>query len=426
MRLHIENWIDDNKYSENVCILFKDAITSYKSGAYRPSLLFSYLGFMTILKERIISSNKPNLFPQGQWDSIIKKILNEDTWEAAVFDATQQQGQFDQTTELRTKDPVFNLNDNIRIQIKYWKDRRNDCAHYKDNIIDTCHVESFWAFIESNLPKITIEGGVQSLLNKINKHFDPTLTPPNKDITLLVKEVESSVETKRLKEFWNLLLDDSQYYNDLSINKQNFANRSFEVNTDHVNQYLVEILKNNKEYLKDFLSNHPDKFLRLNFSDEEIRKFWNTILVRCDNMLGIYTTLLRNCLIPKTEIKEANALVLSKLKNYVIVPQDHQILIANGFFESFKECIINDPQFEQFLWVNDRASLISEMITSNPADVNIANRLCLVYSQSTNSNWLLERFDRELMPKQQIRDDYKQIILQNDILIPNKLKKYFA
>ncbi len=245
MKLYIENWIDDNKYTENVCTLFKDAITSYKSGAYRPSLLFSYLGFMTILKERIISSNKPNLFPQCQWDSIIKKVLNEDTWEAAVFDATQQQGQFDQTTKVCTKDPVFNLNDNIRIQIKYWKDRRNDCAHYKDNIIDTYHVESFWAFIKSNLPKITIEGGVQSLLNKISKHFDPTLTPPNKDITQLVKEVESSIETKKLKEFWNLLLDNSQYYNDLSLNKQNFANRSFEVNTDHVNQYLVEILKNN-------------------------------------------------------------------------------------------------------------------------------------------------------------------------------------
>jgi len=182
----------------------------------------------------------------------------------------------------------------------------------------------------------------------------------------------------------------------------------------------------NKEYLKDFLSNHPDKFLRLNFSEEEIRKFWKTILIRCDNMIGIYTTLLRNCLIPQTDIKESNALVLSKLKNYQIVPQDHQILIANGFFESFKECIINDSQFEQFLWVNDRADLISTMITANLADVNIAKRLCLVYSQSTNSNWLLERFDRELMPKQQLRDDYKQIILHNDITIPNKLKKYFT
>lgn len=159
MKLKIENWIDNNGQSENVSVLYRDSIICYKSGAYRASLLFSYLGFMTTLKERMISSNKPNLFPQGEWDLIIKKIQNEDTWESAIFDATQQQGKIDQTTKARTKDPIFNLNDNLRIQIKYWKDRRNDCAHYKDNIIDTFHVESFWAFIESNLPKITIEGG---------------------------------------------------------------------------------------------------------------------------------------------------------------------------------------------------------------------------------------------------------------------------
>jgi hypothetical protein len=426
MKLHIENWIDESRHSENVSTLYKDAIICYKSGAYRASLLFSYLGFMTILKERIISSNKPNLFPQREWDLIIKKLQNEDTWEAAVFDATQQQGKIDQTSTARTKDPIFNLNDNVRIQIKYWKDRRNDCAHFKDNIIDTYHVESFWAFIESNLPKITIEGGLQSLLNKIDKHFDPTFTPPNKDITQLVKEVEFSVESTKLKEFWGLLLNDSQWNYDLFINKQKFANRSFEVNLDIINQNLVEVLKGNEHYLKDFLSNHPDKFLRFNYSAEEIRKFWKTTLVRCDNILGIYTTLLRNCLIPKAEISEANELVLNKIKEYHVGPIEHQILIANGFFESFKTCIINNSNFEEYLWVNDRADLISDMIVSNSADIDIVNRLCLVYNHSTNSNWLIERFDRELMSKEQLREEYKQIIQQNNITIPAKLKKYFA
>ena len=76
MRLHIENWIYKNDFSENVNVLFKDSITCYKAGANRASLLFSYLAFMTILKERIIEGVKPNLFPQGEWDKIILKLHN--------------------------------------------------------------------------------------------------------------------------------------------------------------------------------------------------------------------------------------------------------------------------------------------------------------------------------------------------------------
>lgn len=267
---------------------------------------------------------------------------------------------------------------------------------------------------------------LQSLLNKIYKHFDPTFTPPNKDITQLVKDVASSVESTKLKEFWELLLNDSHWNYNMSINKQNFANRSFEVNSNIINQYLVEVINANQQYLKDFLSNHPDKILRFNYSTEETRNFWKTTLTLCDNILGIYSTLLRNCLIPKDEISEANELVLSKLIVYEVESNEHQILEANGFFESFKECIINNSNFEQFIWVNDRADLISDMIISNSADVDIINRLCLVYNQSTNSNWLIERLDRKLMPKEHLREEYKHLIQQNNITIPTKLKKYFA
>src|SRR3954471_9209694 len=129
MKLRIENWIDNSNFSEDVNVLFTDAVTCYKAGANRASLLFSYLAFLTILKERIIGATKPNLYPQGEWDIIILKLQNEDLWEAIVFDATQQQEKIDQATKQRTKDPIFNLNDNLRLQIKYWKDRRNDCAH---------------------------------------------------------------------------------------------------------------------------------------------------------------------------------------------------------------------------------------------------------------------------------------------------------
>ncbi len=428
MKLRIENWIENNNFSEDVNVLFTDAVTCYKARANRASLLFSYLAFLTILKERIIEGTKPNLFPQGEWDKLISKLQNEDLWEANVFDATQQQEKIDQATKQRIKDPIFSLNDNLRLQIKYWKDRRNDCAHYKDNIIDTFHIENFWAFMESNMSKITIEGGMQSLINKIYKHFDPTITPPDKDITPLIQEVEYSVERSKLKHFWETLLNNGEWDFDLSKRKQELISKSLEVNKDFVNDSLIAIVKANKFYLKDFLSNHTDKILRFNFNEEEVRKFWKTQLPSCNNILGLYTSFLRNGLIPQNEIAEANRTIISAIREYSPTINEHQILLVNGFLNTFKEEVLNNSSFvgyKSYLWVNDRADIISGVIKNYPPDNDIINRLVEHYNQRDNSDWLLERFNNIFIEGSTITNEYKSILQSNNVEIPEKLKKYF-
>ncbi|HMM03580.1 MULTISPECIES: hypothetical protein [unclassified Dysgonomonas] len=428
MKLRIENWIENNNFSEDVNVLFTDAVTCYKARANRASLLFSYLAFLTILKERIIEGTKPNLFPQGEWDKLISKLQNEDLWEANVFDATQQQEKIDQATKQRIKDPIFSLNDNLRLQIKYWKDRRNDCAHYKDNIIDTFHIENFWAFMESNMSKITIEGGMQSLINKIYKHFDPTITPPDKDITPLIQEVEYSVERSKLKHFWETLLNNGEWDFDLSKRKQELISKSLEVNKDFVNDSLIAIVKANKFYLKDFLSNHTDKILRFNFNEEEVRKFWKTQLPSCNNILGLYTSFLRNGLIPQNEIAEANRTIISAIREYSPTINEHQILLGNGFLNTFKEEVLNNSSFvgyKSYLWVNDRADIISGVIKNYPPDNDIINRLVEHYNQRDNSDWLLERFNNIFIEGSTITNEYKSILQSNNVEIPEKLKKYF-
>ena len=428
MKLRIENWIENNNFSEDVNVLFTDAVTCYKARANRASLLFSYLAFLTILKERIIEGTKPNLFPQGEWDKLISKLQNEDLWEANVFDATQQQEKIDQATKQRIKDPIFSLNDNLRLQIKYWKDRRNDCAHYKDNIIDTFHIENFWAFMESNMSKITIEGGMQSLINKIYKHFDPTITPPDKDITPLIQEVEYSVERSKLKHFWETLLNNGEWDFDLSKRKQELISKSLEVNRDFVNDSLIAIVKANKFYLKDFLSNHTDKVLRFNFNEEEVRKFWKTQLPSCNNILGLYTSFLRNGLIPQNEIAEANRTIISAIREYSPTINEHQILLGNGFLNTFKEEVLNNSSFvgyKSYLWVNDRADIISGVIKNYPPDNDIINRLVEHYNQRDNSDWLLERFNNIFIEGSTITNEYKSILQSNNVEIPEKLKKYF-
>ncbi|RRA97011.1 hypothetical protein [Paenimyroides viscosum] len=428
MKLRIENWIDNNNFSEDVKVLFTDAVTCYKAGANRASLLFSYLAFLTILKERIIGGTKPNTFEQGNWNSLITKLQNENLWEANVFEATQQREKIDQATKQRTRDPIFNINEDLRSQIKYWKDRRNDCAHYKDNIIETFHTDAFWAFIESNMSKITIEGGMQSLINKIYRHFDPTITPPNKDITPLIKEVEFSVERSKLKNFWEALLHSGDFDFDLSQRKQELINKSLEVNRDFVNDSLIAIVKANKYHLKDFLSNHPDKVLSFNFNDEEVRRFWKTQLITGNNILGLYTSFLRNGLIPPNEIAEANKTILSAIREYSPTNNEHQILSGNGFLNTFKQDILNNSSFignKSYLYVNEKVDIIAGIIKNYPADKDIIMRLVEHYQQQNNSEWLIGRLNNVFVNGSAITDDYKNILQTENVEIPEKLKIFF-
>jgi len=428
MKLRIENWIDKNHFSEDTIMLFDDAIVCYKAGANRAALLFSYLAFMTVLKERIISGTRPSLFPESKWNGIISKLLNEDTWEKAVFDAVKTREGRNQN-KIRDRDPIFDISESLRDDIEYWKNRRNDCAHYKDNIIDHSHVESFWTFIESNLSKITLEGGMTTLINKIKNHFNPTLTPSGTDITPLVQEIESSVDKTKYKDFWEIFLDTGDFFFDLSSHRLEFINRSLEINKDIVNKSAIQHIKKHKHYLKQFLSQYPDKILRLNLTEGEIRNLWTTDLADYNtHILTVYSSLLRNNLIPQNDIDEANKRVIKPARRYSVNDNDHLVLLTNNFLSTFKSEILNNSNFigfKSYLWVNDRADLISEIIKKYPADLDILNKLAQHYNQSYNSDFLIERFEWMLDTDKHKLLEYQTIIANNNIVIPNILQKYF-
>jgi hypothetical protein len=110
----------------------------------------------------------------------LHNIKLEDKWEEEILTALNN-----------SSNPIFNINENIRVQIKYLKDRRNDCAHAKNNIINHHHVEIFWTFLQSNLSKITVERGKLTLLNKFSDQFDTAITSRFESYDYLIDEIEN-------------------------------------------------------------------------------------------------------------------------------------------------------------------------------------------------------------------------------------------
>ena len=76
------NWIKNKFQDSPDCkMLFGEAIKCYSIEAYRASLLLSYLGFLTYIKEMIMNSQKPNNIKNSRWDNITKELTNENKWE---------------------------------------------------------------------------------------------------------------------------------------------------------------------------------------------------------------------------------------------------------------------------------------------------------------------------------------------------------
>ena len=427
MKLKIENWIESNMFSDDVNMLLNDSVICYKAGANRASLLFSYLGFLTILKERLLNATRPALFPESHWTAITRNLRNEDSWEKAIFEATQMRESFtNDVPKVKSRDAIFAMNENLRIQILYWKDRRNDCAHFKHNAIEGHHVDSFWSFLQSNLPKMTVEGGMQTLITKILNHFNPILTAPDADYTPLVKEIENATESFKLKEFWEKLLTLGEYDFELGTSRKSVINKSFEINDSKTNDALLEILTEKSYLRKDFLNTYPEKLVYFNFNPQDVRKFWNIEINQMHNPLSVYAVMLRNNMIPQGEITEAHGVIISKLRKYEVTPTEHLELQSNKFFESFKELVFNSNRFEEYLWVNERADLIAAILKHYPLDIEVVNRICYVYGLSTNSQWLLERFNNLFLPGAYVTTKFQEIITQNAIVVPAPLQKYFT
>jgi len=429
MKIFFENWLEEkeNNFSSSVKEIFADAIRCYKNGIYKPALMLSYIAFMNVLKERIMLAEKPESFPLSEWKRLRENDLVSENMENIVFTATQNK-----------KNIIFCISDDLRKQIEYWKYRRNDCAHYKENIIDSYHVEAFWAFLKSNLPKITIEGGMQSLLNKLKKHYDISYTPVDKDVTYLVKEIENAVLNTELNDFWKYCIDffGSKEFCYINISDEifNFFEKIMSKTNENIQKSLLLYLTTNDDYkivLRKYLSKFPNRIIDCNFDDSQIRNFWQEHLYYCDNFLDIYATMLSKELIPQNEINEANdrlLLIVSSKNKYEISSELNYILIKNGFTKAFENKYFNNnffsSNFANVKKVNEKASLFFDYLLKNDFNKNIVEVLCFSFEQEKYSysfdNKLFYLF-REYQDK---KNDFLQIATEHSISIPQKLQNY--
>lgn len=410
MKLKFEKWLERQSKAKHTETLFKEAIMCYKMEAYRASLLFSYLGLLTVIRDRLVKANKPQAIVQGLWDDLQRKLVNENKWEEAAFDATQN------STHV-----IFPVSEQLRLQLKYWRDRRNDSAHFKDNEISHHHTESLWTFIESNLSKITIAGGKEELLLKFRRHYDPALTPPNKDVTPLILEIEQAVETVELPSFFEELRKQIEI---LCFSRENFfkcCNLMQSALPERVTEKLIDYLKANRSIMIDYLHHSPSGILRMNLEAHEIRELWTTHLNVYKEPLRLYAALLRNNLIPEEEIPEANNTIFNKINQPASEIEDIKVLKEKGFDQVLYEKVFTENKIDDFNYTNHRDALILDYVIRNPFDDLIVKRICSTFDSYYYSWGLADKLNSFFENNAGRKAEFIEIAARNTLSLPENI-----
>lgn len=405
MVLPIEKWLDTQKLTPEAISCFHEAFTCYRAGAYKAALLLSYVGFMNVIRDRILTSTCPAGVPPGQWGAIQNNLRRVGTWDSAAFDATQQQNPA----------PIFVVPDDLRRQVVFWKDRRNDCAHSKDNKITPSYVEAFHAFVESNMNKFAVNGSRTEMARRIREHYDLSLTPPGSDVAPLVRDISHAVLQDEQPAFladlgaaFDAARDPIELLlNTVSPQKQNFLNAVLQAEAPPLVAACTSFLLADDALLLTFLRTHPERILILDGQPERVRRLWHEFLfVGVGNDFPILSALLRTHMIPPEQIDECIRHLIRKGTAAVPNDVDNVTLEENGFYRALEDILVNTHLLSQFDWANKCKPIVVKHIAEHPLTEGLARAIYSNYDAGYHPWHMASHLDDLFRTNEVKRNEY--------------------
>lgn len=322
------NIYDEFKEGTALRDILNDAIRCYRHGIARPALMLSYIAFIQAVRNNLLNSEMPSGFKKARWDACMNNLRSEGKWDSEVVDCIKKRAN-------GVSDPAFfELSDTLRDDVCFWRNRRNDCAHYKDSEITLSHVAAFWVFMMDNYNKFTPIGSLQQSINEYNRHFDISLTPRGTSTERIFKRLSHVIKTQEDLE--------------LFLNATS-SNMDFKPQCDLVHDLLIDgyhkelaitFLKGEMKRLKAYLCAKPkDVSLILGNDPTMTRKIWYDDLRLFCRCMNVYVEMLRAKMLTDAEIKESLELYLTHEYEqghlFIKDEDDFNVLIDNGLYDIF-------------------------------------------------------------------------------------------
>lgn len=267
-----EEWLVVYKDQINTAAygLFEDSLRCMKFGIDRPAYLMAYQGLLRHIREVIVFGERPHTFKEAAWNDVLKGLTldNPDIkWDDNTYDRIRQGAE-----KNSRHSKVVNMPDEARNKFPYWRELRNVCAHNKEYIFLKAHTLTLYAFIEQFLLKISVEGGMQTLLNQLDDFYNPVMTPPGGDDGDLITRIPSMVELGDLEHFLKEVVNIHRKYHLDSF--ASFFLHCYDVLSGTYKEELKRIVERNDTLLRQILQADPERVLTFVDQPEKIRKMW--------------------------------------------------------------------------------------------------------------------------------------------------------
>lgn len=270
----------------------------------------------------------PSDFKKTRWDACMNNLRSEGKWDSEVVDCIKKRAN-------GVSDPAFfELSDTLRDDVSFWRNRRNDCAHYKDSEITLSHVSAFWVFMMDNYNKFTPIGSLQQSINEYNRHFDISLTPRGTSTERIFKRLCHAIKKQ----------DDLRKFLKETHSKMDFKPQCDLVHDllieEHHKELAISFLKGEMKRLKAYLCAKPkDVSLILGNDPTMTRKIWYDDLRVFCRCMNVYVEMLRAKMLTDAEIKESLELYLAHEYEqghlFIKDEDDFKVLIDNGLYDIF-------------------------------------------------------------------------------------------
>lgn len=318
--------------------ILNDAIRCYRNGIARPALMLSYIAFIQAVRDNLLKSDMPKGFNEPRWKACMSKLRQENAWDEQVISCIK----------CRDNPPYFELTDSLRDDVCYWRNRRNDCAHYKDSEITLSHVAAFWVFIMDNYNKFTPIGSLMQSVNDYKRHYNVSIAPKGTSTEVIFKRLCLAIKTEDdlllfLKETDSCMEyeEQAQLLHDLLMDERHKVK-------------VISLLTGKLKRVKMYLALKPaDVSVILGNNPEMTRKFWYEDFMLFASSANVYVEMLRAKMIPQGEIKESLDMFLKheykRNAFYLDNPEDFNVLKENGLYDIFieeylsKDFVCNNP-----------------------------------------------------------------------------------
>lgn len=421
-----QKFVENNRasFTDDEIGLFRDSVRCFHAGIFRPAYIMAYQSMMIYFRRLIQNEDMPAGFDAVKWKKMQVNLAKDKEWEEEVNNAIRKKAN---AKAAPPEVPVLAMNDSLRLDFDYWRNRRNDSAHYKEYRINDSYVLSFYSFLTQYLLKISVEGGKATLLKEFKDACDVTKTSPKKSLQPLIDKILVMVSPEEMDDFF-AELDGVMGYR-FTGRYENTLASIIKSGNEKLKEYVIKFVRSDKRFKAEFINDHPD-IVGYIVDKPESREFWMKYLARCRNRVAILSRMLMVGLIDPDEKDEAVRKVLEHSFNnndgMGTVSEDEQLILnSNGFFDALKEEYFNGDYTSKnvVLCGREKYDFFYGYIAHMPVNKELADMLVDIFSRPDYPYVWSNIFKEHLLEADAAyKAKFDKVVSENGITLPSCLK----